>query len=150
MHQQEIELFGKAIQLAHDEFYIDAIGHFNELINTFKDSELVDDALYNIGLTYYNINDFDKAIQYFQRVINECPDATISILEGGSEFGRTAAKAYYGLLNCYLAKGDMTGVNSCISSLEAYNDSYIQLDGVRRTYAEMAKKALETFNSIKR
>ena len=43
------------------------------------------------------MNNFTKAIDSFEKVITEYPDGTISILDGGNEYGKTAAKCHYGL-----------------------------------------------------
>ena len=105
MRDIEIQLFSDGMNLAKDEFFLDAIANMNELIIKFPDSELVDDAIYNIGLCYFNMNQFEKAINYFNKCINEYPNGTISVLTGGNEYGNTAAKCYYAIMNCHLALG---------------------------------------------
>ena len=42
------------------------------------------------------MNNFTKAIDSFEKVITEYPDGTISILDGGNEYGKTAFKCHYG------------------------------------------------------
>jgi uncharacterized protein YlzI (FlbEa/FlbD family) len=146
MHEKEIQLFTNAIQLAKDEFYLDAINIFEQLIKEFKDSELVDDALYNIGLCYFNMNQFERAIELFQKVIHQYPDATISILDGGNEFGKTAAKCYFGMMNCFLGMGRYDLALDVLNALDEFPDSYIVIDsGKKRTFKELAEKALNIY-----
>ncbi|MGC6419721.1 MAG: tetratricopeptide repeat protein [Chitinophagales bacterium] len=145
MHNKEIQLFTKAIQLAKDEFYLDAIPILHRLIEDFNDSELVDDALYNIGLCYFNMNQFEKAIEFFQEVITQHPCATISILDGGNEFGKTAAKCYYAILNCFLGMGKLNEAMEIVSSLDEYNETYIVINDKKNSYKELAVRAIELY-----
>ena len=148
MHEKEIELFTKSLQYCQDEFYLDAIESLLDLASTYPKSELADDALYNVGLCFFNLNQFEKAIEYFQRVINEFPEATISVLEGGDEYGKTAAKCHYATLNCYLAMGRRNEIEGIIESLEAFPDSYIvRPDGSKLTYKEFAELAVSIFKT---
>ena len=48
MHEKEIQYFTEAFKLAKDKFYIDAIHQFQSLIKEFSESDLADDALYNV------------------------------------------------------------------------------------------------------
>lgn len=148
MHDKEIELFTKALQACNDEFYIDAIETLLELVSTYPDSELADDALYNVGLCYFNLNQFEKAIEYFQKVIDEYPDGTISVLEGGNEYGSTSAKCYYAIINCLLAIGKMEEIENILYKLESYPDSYIiNSEGTKLTYKEYAELAVNVFKN---
>ena len=56
------------------------------------------------------MNNFTKAIDSFEKVITEYPDGTISILDGGNEYGKTAAKCHYAIVNCYLALGNIDAI----------------------------------------
>ncbi|MBT7041258.1 MAG: tetratricopeptide repeat protein [Bacteroidetes bacterium] len=146
MHEKEIQLFTLAIQLAKDEFYLDTIKFLEQLIEEFKESELVDDALYNIGLCYFNMNQFEKAIELFQQVVYQYPDATISILDGGNEFGKTAAKCHYATMNCFLGMGRLDLALDILNSLDDFPDSYIVIDsGDKRTFKELAENALDIY-----
>ena len=148
MHDKEIQYFTKALQQARDEFYLDAIGEFRKLIEEFPSSELADDAIYNIGLCYFHMNQFDKAIEHYQIVIDEHPDATISVLEGGNEFGKTAAKCHYAILNCHLGLGDIESARLQIGHLESFDsDSYVVVDGKNTSFKELALLALTTYDS---
>jgi pentatricopeptide repeat protein len=125
MHKKEIQLFTEALQLAKDEFYLDAIEQLNVLITSFKKSELIDDALYNIGLCYFKMNQFEQAIIFFKIIIEEHPEGLISVLDGGNEFGKTAAKSWFGILNCHLAKGRLDEAKEALEQMERYDNSYI-------------------------
>lgn len=146
MHDKEIQYFTKALQQAGSEFYLDAITEFRVLIEEFPNSELVDDALYNIGLCYFQMNQFDKAIEHYQLVIDEHPDATISVLEGGNEFGKTAAKCQYAIMNCYLGQGEVEKAKQITDMLNKYNeDSYVLVNDKKITFKELSEKAIKTF-----
>lgn len=146
MHEKEIRLFTQAIQIAKDEFYLDAIKMLEQLTKEFTDSELVDDAIYNMGLCYFNMNQFEKAIELFQKVILQYPDATISILDGGNEFGKTAAKCHYATMNCFLGMGRIDLALDILNSLNDFLDSYIiNESGEKFTFKELAQKALNLF-----
>ena len=148
MRDKEIQLFSQGVNLAKDEFFLDAIANMNELIMKFQDSELVDDAIYNIGLCYFNLNQFDKAITYFNRCIVEFPDGTISVLSGGNEYGNTAAKCYYAIMNCYLALGKINDAKIALNSLANYPDSYVQLvNDDKITFEKLASNAFQVFTN---
>jgi tetratricopeptide (TPR) repeat protein len=148
MRDKEIQLFSDGMNSAKDELYFDAIASMNELIIQFPDSELVDDAIYNIGLCYFNLNHFDNAITYFSKCIDEFPDGTISVLTGGNEYGRTAAKCYYAVMNCYLALGKINDAKIALNKLANYPDSYVQLENDEKiTYEKLASKAFQLFTN---
>lgn len=132
MHEKEIQLFTQAIQMAKDEFYLDAIKMLEQLTKDFKDSELVDDAFYNIGLCYFNMNQFERAIELFQKVIQQYPNATISILDGGNEFGKTGAKCHYATMNCFLGLGRFDLALDIMNALDHYPDTYVLVDGQKK------------------
>mgnify|MGYP001275061637 CR=1 FL=1 len=148
MHDKEINMFTQALKFAQDEFYLDAVTEFQTLINDFPDSELADDSQYNIGLCYFTMNNFQKAIESFELVITKYPEGTISILDGGNEFGKTAAKCHYAIVNCYLAIGDMDQAITHANLLETFDDSYVQNGDSKIYFSELAKNSIEKFNSI--
>lgn len=146
MREKEIQLFTDAMQQAGLEFYLDSIKILEQLIEEFPDSELVDDALYDIGLCYFNMNQFEKAIEYFEKVINEYPDATITVLTGGNEYGLTAAKCHYAILNCYLGQGKLNEAQQKLTELDSYNDTYIKdTTGKKTTFKHLGERAIEVF-----
>ena len=148
MREREIQLFSDGINSAKDELFFDAIANMNELIMQFPDSELVDDAIYNIGLCYFNMNQFDTAITYFNKCIFEFPDGTISVLTGGNEYGRTAAKCFYAIMNCYLALGEINDAKIVLNSLANYPDSYVLKENDDKiTFEKLASNAYSVFTN---
>lgn len=146
MHKKEIQLFTEALQLAKDEFYLDAIEQLNVLIKSFKESELIDDALYNIGLCYFKMNQFEQAINFFKIIIEEHPEGLISVLDGGNEFGKTAAKSWFGILNCHLANGRVHDAQVAVQELERFPDSVvINNNNEKLTFHSLAQRALKTY-----
>ena len=145
MHKEEVDLFVKALKSANEEFYFEAISEFRNLIKNFPNSELCDDSEFNIGLCYFNMMQFEKAIESFYKVIDSYPDSTISILEGGNEFGKTAAKSYFAIVNCYMAQGDNDSAILTLKKLKnkEFNDSYIIKEDRKISFYELAKQTLE-------
>ena len=84
MHDKEITLFTNGLKFAQDEFFLDSINEFNKLVEDYPDSELADDAYFNIGLCYFEMNHFIKAIEFYNVVINDYPDSGDS---GFSDYG---------------------------------------------------------------
>ena len=148
MEEKEISCFTNALQLACSEFYLEAIEEFERLLAEFPNSELVDDALYNTGLCYFQTNQFEEAIAQYQKVIDDYPQSTISELEGGNEFGKTAAKCHYSIVNACLALGDVEKARSHAAELGSYSDTYIVLDGKQQQYTELAQHALKTYAKV--
>jgi len=148
MHQEEIILFSEAQNFSRDEFYFDAIEAFSNLIAKYPDSELTDDAFFNIGLCYFQLNQFENAIKNFNRVIDDFPDATISILDGGKEFGRTSAKCYYAIINCYLGLKKFDEIQVVLQKLDSYDDSYVKINNEEKvTFKQLAEKSINLYNS---
>ena len=125
MHEKEILYFTEAFQLAQEKCYVDAIHKFQNLVNDFPDSDLADDAMYNTGLCYYEMSQFQKSIEILEEMIEKYPDATITALENGSEFGKTAAKAYYLIVQCWIGLGDIQKAETYIPKLEEYTNTYV-------------------------
>lgn len=149
MHEKEILLFTDAFKAAQEKFYVDAIHKFQELVNNFPESDLADDAMYNIGLCYYEINQFQKCIEVLEEMIQKYPDATITALENGNEFGKTAAKAYYLIVQCNIGLGDIKKAKSYIPILQNYTNTYVVKNSVKFSFAQIAKDTIESFNKLK-
>lgn len=148
IRDREIQLFSEGMNFAKEEFFLDAISKMEELQNDFPNSELIDDAIYNIGLCYFNMNQFEKAIKYFKKVIDEFPDGTISVLNGANEYGNTGAKCWYAIMNCNLAMGRVDNAKDALKELANYKDSHIlQNDEKKITYEELAKNAFNLFEN---
>ena len=148
MHEKEIQYFTEALQLAQRKFYVDAIHKFHNLVDEFSDSDLADDALYNIALCYYEMNQFQKSIEVLEEMIQKYSDATITALENSNEFGKTAAKGYYLILQCYIGLGDIKKAKTFIQILEKYPDTYVIKDSEKHSFSLIAKNALNTYAKI--
>tara|TARA_B100000575_G_C23140978_1_gene663986 strand:- start:2449 stop:2898 length:450 start_codon:yes stop_codon:yes gene_type:complete len=143
LKNNDIELFKKGLINATSEFYLDAIEIFNELIENFSESELVDDAYYNMGLCYFNMNQMEKALGCYKKVIDDFPNATITSLETSKEFGKTAAKCHYGKILCFLLLSEKNTAKEELIQLEKYPDSYIiKENGEKITYHQLAEYAI--------
>lgn len=148
MRDLEIQLFSEGMNYANEEFYLDAISKMKNLLSKFPDSELVDDALYNIGLCYFHMSQFDNAIFYFNKCIIDYPDGTISVLVGGNEYGHTAAKCHFAIMNCHLALGKIDDAKLALSNMANYPDSYVQLENDDKlTYEQLATNAFQIFTN---
>ena len=148
MHEKEIQYFTEAFQLAQDKFYVDAMHKFNKLVDDFPESDLADDALLNVGLCYYEMNQFAQAIEILEHVIELHPEATISVIGGGNEFGRTAGKAYYLIVQCYIGLGDIKKAESYIPILRNYPKTYIKNEYGKITFDKLAGESIKTFNNV--
>ena len=149
MHEKEILYFTDAFQLAQEKFYVDAIHKFQELVNNFSESDLADDAMYNIGLCYYEMNQFQKSIEILEEMIEKYPDTTITALENSNEFGKTSSKAYYLIVQCYIALGNINNAESYIPLLEKDTNTYILKDSVKFSFAQLARDAIDKYMEIK-
>lgn len=146
MNELEVEYFKEAIAAANDEFYIDAINSFMKIVNEFPDSDLADDAYYDLGLCYFQLFQFEKAIEFFMVVINDYPEGTISVLNGANEYGHTAAKAWFGIMNCYLGQGKVEQAKEALSEIDRYQDSYLlNANNEKITFFEQAKTSLSKY-----
>ena len=149
MHEIEIQYFTDAFKLVQDKFFVDGIHNFQKLVDEFPESDLADDALYNIGLCYYEMNQLQKCIEVLEEMIEKYPDATITALENENEFGKTAAKAHYLIVLCYIGLNDIQEAESYIPILKEYNDTYFIKDDQKITFAQLAADSIEKFKNIK-
>ena len=148
MHDKEITLFTNGLKFAQDEFFLDSINEFKSLTVEYPDSELADDALYNIGLCYFNMQQFEKSIGFFETVINEYPEGTISILDGGNEFGKTAAKCYYAIVNCYLAMSNINKAKENVLLSKKFSNSYVSVDNTKKSFYDLSENAINTYLNL--
>ena len=146
MHDKEIQYFTEGLSFAKDEFYLDSINKFKILIDEYPQSDLADDAMYNVGLCYFKMKQIEQAIETFNHVIINYPDATISVLDNGSEFGKTAAKCHYGIFQCFLLLGKEEEAKTELTKLTPFNQStYILLEGKKVSFEELAKEILNNY-----
>lgn len=144
MRDIEIEIFTKSLKFAQEEFYLDAIRELKILMDMYPDSELIDDAKFNIGLCYFKLKQYNKAISEFESLISTYPNATISILEGGNEYGKTATKALYAIVNSYLALGDIKSANETLERLKQDSTSYVISNNEKFTFYRLAENLIQS------
>jgi len=148
MHEEEIIIFTDSIRLAQDKFYVDAIHNFNELIEKFPTSDLADDAMFNVGLCYFEMSQFQKCIDIIDELIKNYPDSTISALESGNEYGKTAAKGLYLIVQCLLGLNKPEEAVNYLEKIKHFKDSYIKQDKKEYSFYELADIAIKTYNKI--
>jgi len=145
MDDRVIQYFTQGLELAQDEFYLDATHKFNMLIEEFPENDLADDALYNIGLCYFRMKQYGLAIETFQQVIYNYPGSTISALENKNESGMTAATCYYSILLSHIAMGNKAMADEAACQLEQFSDNtFVIINNEKKTYSELAHMALQT------
>jgi tetratricopeptide (TPR) repeat protein len=146
MEDKNIQYFIEGIKLVIGEYYIDAIHKFNMLVEESPERDLADDALHNIGLCYFKMNQFELAIDTFNQTISSYPGATISVYDHENAVGLTAAKCYYGIILCYLALGKRELAIEIKTQLDQFSENTYVLTGNQKiTYAELADHALKTY-----
>ena len=69
MHELEIEYFLEGLKFIQGKFFIDAIEQFKKIVKDFPESELADDAEYNISLHSPQLKAFDRISQ---RLVLKC------------------------------------------------------------------------------
>jgi len=122
---REEELFQEAVRLAAQGFYVDGIDRFRQVIAQHPEGDLADDASYNIGLSYFKLNQFEPALGAFRRTIADYPEAAIDPGEFQNEKGKTAAKAHLGCISCLLAMGKRSEAKETLAKLRDYPESGI-------------------------
>ncbi|PTQ95503.1 tetratricopeptide repeat protein [Mucilaginibacter yixingensis] len=143
------ELFTTAVTLLQAQVLIEAFAVFQQIADDYPDHELADDALYNAGLCQFQLNNFPAAVNLFEELIRRYPEATIYDGHAGREFGRTAAKAHYALINCHLRLGQVAAAIKESVSLQAYPESYVLSElGQPVYYHDLAQTAIQTYQQL--
>jgi tetratricopeptide (TPR) repeat protein len=148
MREKEVEYFTEAFKLTQNQFYVDAISKFKKLIIEYPESDLADDALYNIGFCYYEMNQFQMSIQILEEMIGKYPDATITAIEGGNAFGKTAAKAYYLIVQCHIGNKNIKKAESIIPILDKHSDTFILNNEEKIYFSDLAQQSIKTFKRL--
>lgn len=148
------EKFLDALKVAEKGDHAAAQAAFEAIIAEDPQGDLADDALYNIGFLQFNQNAFDTAEATFKKLISEYPDSTIAEFENSVEHGATPAKAWYMLVNSYLAMGREVDAFDAAEKLNGFTDSYVQFvdkNGVtfRKTYRMLADELLDQYAAAK-
>jgi len=81
-------------------------------------------------------------------MIEKYPEATITALESGNDFGKTAAKAYYLIVQCNIGLGDIQKAESNIPILENYTNTYVIKNSEQISFAQLAKDSIKTFMKL--
>jgi|TARA_B100000965_G_scaffold365127_1_gene349393 TolA-binding protein len=149
MHEKEIEYFSNGLKFAKDEFVIDAISDFQTLIDEFPKSDLADDAMYNIALLYYNINQFQQSINSLDNLIAAYPDGVISTMDIANEVGSIVEKAKYLLVQNYLGLDDIKSAEKTFNNMLDNKETYILENDQKKYYFNLAKDAIELYKEIK-
>lgn len=149
MHQKEIEYFSKGLKLANDGLIIDSISSFQSVINDFPESELADDASYNISLLYFKINQFEKSIENLFMLIDFYPDGKISTMDTSNEVGSIVEKAKYLLVQCYLALDNVKKAEEIFDKMLNDGETYLVNNGEKRFYYDLTKDSIRLFKEIK-
>lgn len=148
MHDKEIQYFTEGLQQAEQEYFLDAIGKFQVLVDEYPNSDLADDALFNIGLCYFKMKQLVQAIEAFNQVIINYPDATISSLDNANEYGKTAAKCHYGIFQCFLLIGNEEEAKKELEKLKPFNqNTYVLIDEGKVSFEELAKDMFKEFKN---
>ncbi|MDD3627303.1 MAG: tetratricopeptide repeat protein [bacterium] len=144
-------LFLDAMQDFQSGFYSEAIEKLKEIIKVDPKSQFADDSYYTIGLSYFEMLQFKKALEFFDKVINEFPGATIALSEELGEYGKIEAKTRYGKINAFLALGDISSAEKEVKLLEKFKeDSYIKTkDGKKKSFYELGKELVENYKKVK-
>jgi tetratricopeptide (TPR) repeat protein len=144
------ELFAAASQLVQQQLLFDAMRQFMDITRLYPDHELADDALYNAGLCHFHMNSFKSAILIFRELIQNYPDATIYPDDNTREFGRTAAKAHYSIINCYLGLNEVEEAKKELAILSDFDDAYV-FSAMNETisYKNLGLIAIQTFEQLK-
>jgi TolA-binding protein len=140
------ELFQEGVRLTSQGFYMDAIDQFRKLIAEHPDGDLADDASYNIGLCYFQLNQFELALEEFQKTIAQYPEASIDPGELQQEKGKTAAKAHLGCISCLLGLGKLDEAKKALAKLKKYPESgVVGQEGSLKTFHSLGEELIAKF-----
>lgn len=60
-----------------DSHKLDAINDMEKLLSEYPESDLKDDATYQIAEIYYSIKELDAALEWYEKVVNEFPESEL-------------------------------------------------------------------------
>jgi Tol biopolymer transport system component len=69
--------FGKALRLMKQTDYLAAIDEYKKVVELLPQSEMSLDARYWIGQTYFLMENYDQALDIFEKLIHNYPDSAI-------------------------------------------------------------------------
>ena len=148
MNKNDKTIFFDALKDANNQLYLDAIASFQDYINKFPESNYIDDAVYNIALCYYELNQFDKCIVTLDYLIEKFPDSKIDTSEVDNTYGLAKTKASYLMIQSFLGKNDLAKAEELTSLIESDKDSFIIKNDIKITFYDLAQNSLKLFESI--
>ena len=148
MNKNDKTIFFDALKDANNQLFLDAIASFQDYINKFPESNYIDDAVYNIALCYYELNQFDKCIVTLDYLIEKFPDSKIDTSEVDNTYGLTKTKASYLMIQSFLGKNDLAKAEELTSLIESDKDSFIIKNDIKITFYDLAQNSLKLFESI--
>lgn len=100
------DIYNQALDLYYQGKLDEAEKKFQEFVKEYKNSELYDNALFWIGQIYYTKEEYKKAVEAFQNLINKCesgqikdcnklPDALLKISYSYLKLGDKEKAKYY-------------------------------------------------------
>ncbi len=141
---KSLALFSRALQYVTTGYFLDGISCFRKAAEADPKGDLADDAFMNAGLCYFELKLYHEAAEYFSRVIQGYPKATIHAVPGAQESGKTAAKAHLGRLRAYLALGRRDDAQKELDDLNKYPESTVTDRGGKKvTFYELGLQALK-------
>lgn len=136
--KESSDLFYEAFSLSEKKQYEQGINTFKKYISHNIDSDLVDDALCNIGILHMKLSEFIKALRIFDNVIKHHPNAVLNSESNVKETGKTAAKCHYLSIVCLLELNQKDKIAHHLYCLDKYNDSYVEENSIRKTFKELS------------
>ena len=127
--------------------YDAAIDALQSFIDDPTHSRYRDDALFDLGVTYYLSNQFERAAEAFNRVITEHPEAQIDHSLDKHEVGRTATKSHYARVLCFLQMHKLNKAKSELENLANDLQSGVQIEGRFISYHELAIQQIKRFEN---
>ena len=139
MNMPALIKFDEALRAASQNELVAAVAAFREVAERWPTDDLADDALYNLGACYLAMSQFIHAQAIFEDVIKTYPNATLDAANGRTETGRTAAKAWLGLVSAHLGQGNLAAAEAAGAKLVDYPDSKITPpSGPERSFHDIA------------
>ena len=143
MSKKDISIFKEALIFVKDDFVFDAINSFQFLVDNYPNSEFADDALYNIGLCYFEIGNFLKAIDFYDIVIRNYPSSKINSSKNNNEYGLTSSKCHLSKIHCFIALNQLEKAKKELKFLEKDKNSYIMVRNQKVTFYSLGNEAIK-------
>lgn len=76
-YSQNFDAYSKAVDAYYKDNFADAVKYYNQYLKDNSDNKLIHDlVLYNLGNSYVKLNNKNKAISTFKKLIAEYKDST--------------------------------------------------------------------------